>query len=330
MQRSQYNFINSINSKETRQKYESYIKDFMNFLKIKDYDSLLKINIEKSIIDYIVSLRKKVSSATLHTRLASVYHFYTMNDVLLNKTKISKYKGEFLRVKKDRAYTNQEISKLLQIADLRMKVCILLMASSGLRLGAIPDLKLKHLHDNKLTVYESSRQEYFVFLTPETSAVIEEYINYRKRSGEKITKESYLIRDIFDDLTIKKPRQITRHAIRIIIFRLLKKTGLNTGEVSMTHGFRKFFTTQVIHSKVSPEVREMLVGHKIGLAGVYYKPTPEQMYEEYVKAIPLLTISDEERLKFKLEEHVQIQKTQYESLKSEFEKFKTEMKKRKK
>lgn len=48
-------------------------------------------------------MRNRVSSATLHNRIASIYHFYDMNDVLLNKTKLSKFKGEFKKVKKDRA-----------------------------------------------------------------------------------------------------------------------------------------------------------------------------------------------------------------------------------
>lgn len=144
-----YKFMNSINAQETRQKYEYCLTDFMKFLGMEinshNHNQLLKIDVEKSIIDYVISLRKRVGSATLKTRLASIYHFYTMNDVLLNKQKISKFKGEFLKVKKDRAYEHEEISRLLQIADLRMKVCILLMASSGIRIGAIPDLKLKHL-----------------------------------------------------------------------------------------------------------------------------------------------------------------------------------------
>jgi integrase len=48
----------------------------------------------------------------------------------------------------------------------------------------------------------------------------------------------------------------------------------------IAHGFRKFFTTQLINSKVNPEIKEMLLGHKIGLGSCYYKPTVEEMYEE--------------------------------------------------
>ena len=34
-------------------------------------------------------------------------------------------------------------------------------------------------------------------------------------------------------------------------------------EVSIAHGFRKFFTTQMAGIKVNAEIREMLLGHKI-------------------------------------------------------------------
>ena len=45
--------------------------------------------------------------------------------------------GEYKRVVKDRAYTVEEIHKALQIADQRMKVIILLMASTGCRIGSL-------------------------------------------------------------------------------------------------------------------------------------------------------------------------------------------------
>ena len=46
---------------------------------------------------------------------------------------------------KDRAYTTEEIQQLLVKADERTSVVILLLASTGIRIGAVPDLKLKHL-----------------------------------------------------------------------------------------------------------------------------------------------------------------------------------------
>ena len=69
----------------------------------------------------------------------------------------------------------------------------------------------------------------------------------------------------------------------------------------LAHGFRKFFTTQLVNSKVNPEIREMLLGHKIGLASSYYKPTSNEMMSEYEKAIDNLTIDPANRLQRKID-----------------------------
>jgi hypothetical protein len=45
----------------------------------------------------------------------------------------------------------------------------------------------------------------------------------------------------------------------------------------------------------------MLLGHTIGLASVYYKPTSDDFVIEYQKAINNLTINEEYRLKMKVQ-----------------------------
>jgi hypothetical protein len=90
--------------------------------------------------------------------------------------------------------------------------------------------------------------------------------------------------------------------INWILIHLEEKAGIRTKEVTATHGFRKFFTTQVINAKVNPEIREMLLGHKIGLASAYYRPTDKEMYQEYLKAVNHLTINEENRLRKRVDE----------------------------
>ena len=306
-QRLHSNFINSIRSEETKIKYKYCLNDFVNFI---GTDNLLDIAIEQSVIDYIANMRdRQLSSKTIDVRLSAIYHFYAMNDVTLNKVKIGKFKPEQTRTKKDRAYSHEEIGKMLQNSELRMKICILLMASSGLRLGALPDLRLRNISDyqqyinktdNKITVYENTNDEYFTFVTPECSLLIDEYINQRRLIGENITPEAYLIREHFDVFNPKKSRGIDKSTIRHIIQKILAKSAIKVN-VSETHGFRKFFTTQLIQSKVNPEIREMLLGHKIGLASAYYRPTEQEMFAEYEKAIDSLTINEENRLRRKVE-----------------------------
>ena len=69
----------------------------------------------------------------------------------------------------------------------------------------------------------------------------------------------------------------------------------------------------------------MFLGHKIGLAGCYYKPTEEEMYLEYQKAENNLTINEENRLRKKVETS-QIEKSELEKLTADVADLKKMMK----
>ena len=74
-------------------------------------------------------------------------------------------------------------------------------------------------------------------------------------------------------------------------------------EIMMAHGFRKFFKTQLVKARVDPELRELLLGHsKRKLDHVYTRLTADEVQQEYEKAIDLLTINSENRLKRKVTE----------------------------
>ena len=312
-----FNFINSLKSEVTKRTYEYYIKSFMKFCNATKLSDLLTIEPQKQIIKYLMSLRERgLAFNSISINLKAIYHFFEMNDVPLNKKKINMFKGEFSRKVVDRAYTHEEIKKILDISDLRMKSLILLMASSGMRIGSIPLLKLRNVEKidslYKITVYEGTNDEHYTFCTPECASFIDAYLEYRIQNGEKLHQDSFLIRDQFDitdiDQVRNKSKGITVNTIKVIVNTILVKSGIRTvdhteykrKEVPRSHGFRKFFTTQVVNSKVNPEIREMLLGHKIGLASCYYRPTQDEMYEEYQKAIDNLTINEENRLRKKV------------------------------
>lgn len=86
----------------------------MKHLKIIEADQLLETDnpkiIEAKLVDYIMSLRNDgLSYATMKHMLAPILTFYQINDVLLNRKKISRYFGEFKRVVRDKAYTTEQI-----------------------------------------------------------------------------------------------------------------------------------------------------------------------------------------------------------------------------
>ena len=70
-----------------------------------------------------------------------------MNDIAgLNWKKIGSFIRENIKTVKDRPYAREEISRLLDDSqDKRLKIAILLMCGSGLRIGSISELKLRSL-----------------------------------------------------------------------------------------------------------------------------------------------------------------------------------------
>jgi integrase len=303
-------FLESCKSPETKRAYSTYLRKFA-----EEYDLNVRDprSIETMIIDLIIKLKKEKSYPAIRNYVSAVLAYYKINDVILNTTKINKFMPSISRVRKDRAYTHEEILTLLSIADERMRVIILLLASSGIRIGAIQSIKLSALQDKKLIVYESDIEEYFTFITPECKKAIDVYLEIRQRYGERLNDHAYLIREQFDVRNPGKPRQFKTQAIERRLIDMSIRLGMRNNNVPIAHGFRKFFTTQLITSKVNPEIREMLLGHKIGLASCYYRPTEEEMYQEYEKASYNLTINEENRLKKKIEK-LEVEKSRIDRL----------------
>jgi integrase len=323
-------FLSSIRSPETRNGYNTYFKKYLEFLQTDDlfYGNNPRL-IEQKIIEFIIDMRNKGKGySSIHNYVSAVLAFYKINDVILNISKINKFVPENRKVRNDRAFTHEEISKLLDAADERMKAVILLLASSGLRLGAISSLRIRHLQKRKLLVYENDREEYFTFITLECQIVLDSYLDMRSRYGEKINNESFLIREQFDlrdPFQAKKARQVNTDTIRWKLIDLEKRVGVRSKDVKAAHGFRKFFTTQLVNSKINPEIREMLLGHKIQLMSAYYRPTEEEMYQEYEKAVNHPTINEENRLRKRVDELSEKEKDNEYIIKGKLEEMRKEL-----
>lgn len=335
--RYESNFINSIRSISTRRTYEFRFNKYREFAsdKLLLADSRL---IENQIIDFIFSLKKRgLRQGSLNGYLSAITHFYVMNDIMLNRKKITKFINMDERNKRNQnqGYTTEQIQKLLDICDERTKVIILIYASTGIRLAALPALKigdLERINDPdldlklfKIRVYPGYKEEYITFCTPECSKVIDSYLEYRKRSGEELKDDAPLIREQFssdasDLFRVKNPKHITTDTIakmlRLKIIQAGRKVdhlvdGKNEGfkyrkDIPLIHGFRKFFNTALMNADVHPSFKKLLMGHSVQLDEVYYDKGSDKsrakLLEEYSKAIDALTINEENRLRKKVEE----------------------------
>ena len=153
-------FLESCRSLETR---NSYQLSFQKYMKFVGDDLFFENNpriIESKIIEFILSLRSKGKShGAILNYLNAIKSFYKINDIVLNVHKINKFMPERMRVNKDRAYTHEEIGKLLEISDERMRVVILLLSSTGCRLGAIPSIRLRNIDKNKEVKFKQIEQQ---------------------------------------------------------------------------------------------------------------------------------------------------------------------------
>lgn len=334
-----FNFIHSINSEYTKKVYGYCLKQFLTYCKL-DLHSFLKLSqqdITNRIIHYLV--QKKVSNQFKNLIFAAIRHACEINDVVLNWKKIKKFARSTHRTGneirgKDRGYTHEEIQKILEYSDQRIRTCFLILASTGIRIGALGPLKvgdLERIDDlYKVTVYSGEKEQYITFTTPECAIEIDAYLQFRKRKGEHITSDSYLIVKQFN--FGEKSQPFKGYSLRSILQNYIESAGIKEigskfkrKETPLLHAFRKFFTKQLVDSKVNTEINRMLHGWDTGLMGRYYQPTEQDLLNEYYKAVSLLTISNEERLKFKLHEHIQIEKSRMDAMREEMDQFKAEI-----
>jgi integrase len=101
------------------------------------------------IIGYIENLRDKGKAhQTIATLVTAILHFFvTLNDIPLNKRKITRFipSDEEGSTRFDKAYDIDDILRLLNACDIRTKVIVLLMALTGMGIGAIEGLRFGHL-----------------------------------------------------------------------------------------------------------------------------------------------------------------------------------------
>ena len=102
-----------------------------------------------------------------------------------------------------------------------------------------------------------------------------------------------------------------------------EKSGTRRNKVFRTHGFRKTVTTKMVQAGVSDFAIEKLLGHKSKniTSKHYYRPEEEVLLAEYLKAVDLLTIDEENRLKRKVQQ-LELDVTEIQAFKKELDDLK--------
>ncbi len=334
-------FTYALRASETKRQYPKRLKVFMDFAKIEgdlnQQSGSLKKKIQSDNNWFRISLiqffefqkerarRNDIAFSTISNYYKAIKLFVDMNfdNPVVNWKKVSKGIPSGRKAANDRAPTIDELKKLSEYPDRRIKSIVYLMASSGIRLGAFDTLRWKdvtpiynesekELIAAKLVVYSGENEQYFTFMTPEAYRNLKNWINYRKSHGENITGNSWLMRDLWQTTEMNYgtkfgvatyPRQLKSLGIKSLLERALRAQGLvqpldkkkneRRTEWKGAHGLRKFYQTTAERVMKSINV-EITMGHQLGAVTSSYKPSEKDVLDDYLKAVDLLTINFDE------------------------------------
>jgi hypothetical protein len=332
-------FVFAMNAKQTRDKYTARLKKFFDFIQIKGntIEEKCKFVVEmerkrerssnsnnrwflNNVLRFLQAQkerveRKEITGATLRNYVKAIKLFCEMNDILIPWKKITRGLPKGRKFADDRAPTIEEIRKIIEYPDRRIKAIVCTMTSSGIRLGAWDYLRWKDIRliernreviAAKIIIYAQDEEEYFSFITPEAYHELLKWMNYRKDSGEIIDGNSFVLRNIWDTKQgfkrgfIDSPKKLKSSGVKRLMedalwiqgLRKKLEAGKRRHEFQADHGFRKWFKTRCEISGMKPINIEKLMGHSTGISDSYYRATENELLEDYLKSIEFLTISN--------------------------------------
>ncbi len=354
-------FVDSIKSDDTKRRYKKNLYRFLKLIPNKIYQDTIDVSpsdreietlsscfmklaqkdpkLAQNIISAFIKEDKKLVESgqlnpnTLPNHVKPIRALLDANSIPIHWKSLHKL---YPRPKntEDRAYTREELQKMIEASpDITDKLIIQLFSSGGFRVEAwdyftwqdVIFLKNKDgtCKGAALQVYRGDPESYFTFITPEACQTLENYREVWKSDvGRYPLPKEPLIR------TVKFPviRRLNSRGVRKRVLKIVKKIGLRPTlpqtkkrhEIALHHGFRKYFNTMLRRAKVDPLDKEDMMGHSVGLEKHYerYQEEDFERFPEYQKAIPFLTISEDERLKLE-NEKLKEEKSENESLREE-------------
>lgn len=327
-------FLYGMRSPKTKEKCIGRLRAFLEFIQIPGEDMMQRCKVFCDMINsnstawLLANIlkflqyqrekfdRKEIAAGTVKNYYQAIKLFCDMNDIPVPWKKIRKGLPRVRKFGEDRSPTIEEIRKIIEYPDRRIRAIVYTMVSSGIRVGAWDFLKFKHVvplrRDDKIVaaelfVYAGEDDEYFTFISSEAYYELEKWKQYRIQSGELVAGESWVMRNIWNTKKgytrglVSAPVKLQSEGVKRLVEDALWTQGVRgkldankkRHEFQTDHGFRKFFKTRCELSKVNSLHAEILMNHSIGISDSYMKPTEEDLLTDYLNAVDSLTVNTE-------------------------------------
>jgi site-specific recombinase XerD len=225
--------------------------------------------------DYLAELQDQdLTPGAVVNCIKGVKTFYRSNGIKIELTEPLSRRVTY----KDRSPTPEELTKILDIADIRTKVIVSLLSLGGFREKTLAKLKYRHVKEdleaNRLPIHIHVEAEILkgkygdcdTFLGAEAAEYLKLYITERKNGTRRTKPEKFNDETpIIKDEKSSTAKEISEKQIRYIVHQYYVKAGLakhRNGHYDVrTHSLRKYFKTQMLALGVQPDYVDYFMGH---------------------------------------------------------------------
>ncbi|MHA1972480.1 MAG: tyrosine-type recombinase/integrase [Candidatus Hodarchaeales archaeon] len=341
-------FLNAQRSKGTRASYATHLRNYFGFfhphlLEVKRLEGKKREKVFKEIdklsleyvqrgsgyIEDLIEYRNEIEHYAPKTRvakMAAVLSYLRFNQIHITDThkNLLYYKNQEA-ISKEIIPTHEQVKKLLELLPLPERALTVTLLSSGMRAGEAIKLTLDAIDfdqhpakiylDAEITKTKKSR---ITFISDEARDLLVSWLEYRdeysKRASAKSTEREYDPNDnrLFP-FTYKNYVFVWTTAVEKI--EELNKRDSRTNRLLFTpHKLRKFFRTR--GNWTNSDVPEALMGHQSGLTAIYARMDQAEniLREEYLRAMPNLSINKNSRVVQDLRAKVEKQSEEIQTL----------------
>jgi len=297
-------FLAWYTSASTRATYNSHLKNFFKAINAdpetyfddsRDYEADLK--------QFFIALQEE--NRPPKSMIASLYTVKSFLEEFGHPPSKRFWKRLVNRIQGNKAVTRaivpkpEDLRKILEYADLKLRALFLMISSSGMRLSEALSLTEKDIDMGKEPTRIYIRAEETktgnrrtTFISQEATQALEQWLRDRDRYLRQAVKKSNIHKKApHDDRVFPFSSDVARRAWNLV----LEKAGFDERDprtnyhLLRPHNLRKYFRTHLAYA-INPDIVEALMGHEEGQTHIYRLYNEDTLAAEYKKGEHALVV----------------------------------------